>query len=384
MVERIVVAGAGISGLSLAILLGERGYEVLLVEQGPGPGWNATGRAAGIITRQVYLKHDLTLINQTLGFLQERYEWLLYPRDSVTLYSSHGPMNRCMEWLAGRWGRLGVQYTVLDAGSLRGLLDGYLIGEGDRGLLTRGDAQVDVGSLSTAMAADVERLGGELWFETAVHGYKIIGDSVVVETSRGPVEAEKLVIAGGPWNPRLLPMLRGRVHVYRCQLQSLSTPPAGEGLIVFAVDESFYHAPESSGRSLIGDGCEFLGEPEEGLQPSIEVIADLSQRIGARLPGALEAGLEAVWSAACDVGMDGLPYAGPIDNKGLVWVLGGFDGYGVMRAPAVSSMVAEAVSQGKDLPGWLAVGRLLRYPVPRRRAVLELHSPLCGEPPECS
>ena len=381
MAGKAVIVGAGITGLSVALELAMKGYETLTIEQGPGPGWGATGRAAGIITRQVYLKHDLELIHETLGFLRENYEWLVYPRVGLTLYDSAGGLAGCMSWLIDRWEKLRVQYSILKPETLRGVLPGYNIKEKDRGLATPGDVQVDVGSLSATMAGDVEREGGGFWFNTSVYDFHVIGDTVVLDTSRGPVEADLAVIAAGPWNPRLVPSLRGRVHVYRCQLHSISVPPPEE-FVVFAADEGFYHAPESSGRSLIGDGCEFLADPEEGLQPSIEMIARLGERVEARIPGALESGLESVWSAACDVAMDGLPYAGKVDGLGRVWVVGGLDGYGVMRAPAIARRLVRTILGGV-LPFWLSLDRVLRYRVPGRRAVLELHSPRCGEPPEC-
>ena len=92
--------------------------------------------------------------------------------------------------------------------------------------------------------------------------------------------------------------------------------------------------------------------------------------------------MESVWSAACDVAMDGLPYAGKVDGSGRVWVVGGLDGYGVMRAPAIARRFVRGVLGGV-LPSWLSLDRILRYRVPGKRAVLELHSPRCGEPPEC-
>jgi len=87
--------------------------------------------------------------------------------------------------------------------------------------------------------------GAELLTNTAVHSWRSKGDVIIVETSAGEFECDKLVVTAGAWTGKLLTELSGKLHVTKQSL--VWTKP---------------QSPESF--SLGNFPCWLMSDPERG------------------------------------------------------------------------------------------------------------------------
>ena len=111
--------------------------------------------------------------------------------------------------------------------------------------------------------------GAELRFRETVRGWVPIGgEGVRVTTDRATYEADRLVVAAGPWTRQLIPALRGRAEPER-QVLAWFTPRRPE---LFAVDRfpvflvevpegSWYGFPAHDGHGLKLGWYHHFGEP---------------------------------------------------------------------------------------------------------------------------
>jgi sarcosine oxidase, subunit beta len=212
-------------------------------------------------------------------------------------------------------------------------------------------------------------------FADAARGAGVrIEEGTAVE-SLATVDAGIVVVAAGPWSPRLLrdvgyelPVRVARAEVGRFRLPGGfgSPPPA---LADFS-DRQLYFVPREAGFLEVG-----TLDPEHATRPidpndcpegaDRETLAAFRESLVSRLPGAERGHWRGSWSALYDVTPDWHPAIG--FAAGNVIVAAGFSGHGFKLAPAVGTAVAELVRDGRsstyDLtlldPGRFARGELV-------------------------
>ena len=343
---RVSIVGAGIAGLSLAVELARLGVEARVYEQAL-PGHGATGRSAGILVTILppdLLPLALESLEAYKGLPEAKGHWA--PRQSLWV-APEGCASKVVE--AHERAGLPVR-RVEDPSRVLGV--DFRLGRGEEAWLVR-EYLVDTGWAPGALAALAEGLGVEIvqgrverrggWFYHE-------GDPL-----EGPV-----VVAAGAWTGMLAPEVAGLLRVYRCQAGTVRG--AAPRLIVEDDVEGYYLVPFGGDWYNIGDGANTLIEdPEEGFRPDPEDTYTVLERYANRVEAAWEARVEQYWSAPCNVGVDGFPLAGRVEED--LYVLTGLDGAGVSLGPALARRLARHIARGTPLPGWAS--RLDREPAGR-------------------
>jgi glycine/D-amino acid oxidase-like deaminating enzyme len=207
-----------------------------------------------------------------------------------------------------------------------------------------------------------------------------------VLTDGGPVRADAVVLATGPWLSELLPavaMRPGRGWLMRTQRLALAVPwiveevswpdqhvlgaaaqplPLADlaaGRVEEPVGESFVLCPLPGGDALIGaslytslrDAVEGIGAPQRIAARALELAPGLAGAVA----------VTRAWWGLRPVTPDGLPLAGPAGQDGL-FVHGGHASLGMQAAPATAAWLA-AHMHGEPVPrtfAALAPGRFER------------------------
>jgi sarcosine oxidase subunit beta len=176
--------------------------------------------------------------------------------------------------------------------------------------------------------------------------------------------ADLLVLAAGPWAPRLLPGLATRVTASRQVVVMLEPPAAHRAawqaapmLLDLAEDGGFFAVPPVAGTPLkIGDHRFSLAgdaeDPREAAPAEVEAILALARR---RLPG-LD-GYRQLGASACYYDVTAgerfiLEFATP-----RCLVMSGFSGHGFKFGPLLGLAAARAVADpalAASLPRWAA------------------------------
>jgi sarcosine oxidase subunit beta len=178
--------------------------------------------------------------------------------------------------------------------------------------------------------------------------------------------ADLLVLAAGPWGPRLLgTRLTGRVVPSRQILVRLEAPPAFRAaweaapmLLDLAEDGGFYAVPPVAGTALkIGDH-RFSRQGDAGADPRAATPAEIEEILALARPRLIgAAGYRVLGAQACYYDVEDreefiLEAAAP-----ACFVMSGFSGHGFKFAPLLGlalAAAAEDTALARALPGWAA------------------------------
>ncbi len=309
------IIGGGIAGLITALLLAERGYRVKVLED-RYPGAGATGAAAGLLV--LHLKPQL--LEVALGSLS------LYKRVAgrgylfnvgALLFTTPGCAGG-YESVMREYGLTAYKIGLEEASELAGIpLRGV---EGEE-ILYVDEYLVDVGSLVSRLHSILGELGVQ------------IADTRTDRTVEGEV-----IVAAGAWSHLLVPELRERVILYRCQAAAYEAP---RPRLAIEDDTHGYYAITHPGGDLVGgDGSNtIIKSPEEGYTPDQWEPYEILERISKRIPGAEEGYPRRVWSAPCTTTPDSLPLAGTL-REGL-HIITGFNGLGITLAGGTAARLVD-------------------------------------------
>jgi glycine/D-amino acid oxidase-like deaminating enzyme len=221
--------------------------------------------------------------------------------------------------------------------------------------------------------------GGVLLAERIVAGLArhVVAEGAVIEVARatgldparatvtlegGAIRsADVLVVAAGPWIPRLLPEVGKRVVASRQVVVRLEAPSADWStapmLLDLAAEGGFYLVPPVAGTPIkIGDhSFSRQGHPDDDRTPDpreVERILGLARK---RIPG-IE-GFARLGSATCfyDVEPDERFVIEPLSPR--AWVMSGFSGHGFKFGAVLGERLACAIAQPEtaaSLPAWAA------------------------------
>lgn len=203
----VVVVGAGILGLATAVeLLRQRpDWTVLALEKEPAPALHQTGRNSGVIHSGVYyppgsLKAKLCTRGRELllEFCDE--EDVPYDICGKVIVAVDEAERPALDELHRRGLANGVPVSPIDGNRLRELEPHC---SGIAGLHLPSTGLVDFRLVVHALARRLEALGGRLALDTRVEGIEEGARSVLVETSRGTIEASYAVSCAGLQSDRV-------------------------------------------------------------------------------------------------------------------------------------------------------------------------------------
>ncbi|TDG13175.1 FAD-dependent oxidoreductase [Paracraurococcus ruber] len=360
-----LILGGGIMGLSAAWAVARQGTAVRLVEQDPIPNPRGASHDHHRLIRHAYgpsLAY-LRMVEAAHGawdlLWAELGERLMVDADVLALASSPGG------WLAESRAALRAEgHAVQDLGpaelarrfpalSPDGIADAFLAGRG--GVLLADRILAALLRRCLALGVTVERARA-----AAVdpgHARLRLADG----TWR---KAELLLVAAGPWAPRLLPGLAGRVAASRQVTVFLEPPPGAREawaampmLLDLSESGGFYLVPPVAGTpAKIGDhrfSCQGDAEDDRAATP-----AEAAAILALARPRLRDLGACRVLGArACyyEVEPRERILLEPLGDR--AWVLTGTSGHGFKFGPLLGlglarAMAAPALRAG--LPGWAA------------------------------
>lgn len=352
MDAEIVVVGAGIVGANIALQLARRAAgDVLLVDES-GPAAGMSGRSFRQVRTHYSNEVTTRLAHRGIEILRGWGDHVGvgdcgYEPVGYLLAVADDQAEGCAANVAlGR--SLGVRTELVPADRLREIepllaTDGLACGawEPDSGLID----PVKV-TLSATVAAQMA--GARTLFGSPVRALRTSRQRVTgVVTDDGDINAGTVVLAVGPWAPRLLAGtgidLGMRLHTL--ELSVLRRPPAVAGLTTAVT-----HAPSGLvARCDSGPFAVAVAYPADAVQPEFPQDARVAADAEPRLRRALTAGLPSLASAEVvstiagvyDVTSDWHPMLGPWPGVDGLYLAVGFSGHGLKLAPAVGEAVAD-------------------------------------------
>ena len=337
--RRIVVAGAGVVGASIAYHLALRGADEVVLADAETIASGATGKALGGVRQQFSSAPEVRLARESVGFFRSLGPELFEPVGYLVLATTEDGLDE-LERRREVQASLGVPVERVDASRVGGLRTDDVLGA------------VFCGEDGTADPAGITR---ELVRRAAELGVEIREQTDALE-----LEADVLVLATGASTAALGAKLGVELPVRPLVRQLVETEPLpglAHDLPLTIESETGFHF-RRRGDALV------LAMPESTPRWSDEqavdegLVVDWLGRIARRFPAAAGTPVARAWAGLYDMTPDAHPIVGEVLDG--IYAACGFSGHGFMQAPAVGRIVADELL-GED-PGFdLAPYRLERF-----------------------
>jgi len=372
---RIAVLGSGVVGVTTAYYLAKAGHEVIVVDRQSGPaletsfgnageispGYASPWAAPGIPQKAIkwlMMRHAPLILRP--AFDGETLSWLLAMLGNCTVsrYTLNKErMVRLAEFSRDRLMDLradtgiqydqrmqgtlqlfrtahqldgvgkdievlkagGVPYEVLDRAGCVAAEPGLATADDDfvGGLRLPNDETGDCFKFTNALAKLAEDLGVRFQFDTAVQALESGGGQITgVRTSKGPIAADRYVVALGSFSARLVRPLGLKLPVYPVKGYSITAPIVDEDRapVSTLLDETYKVAITRLGdRIRVGGMAEISGYNND--LPARR-RATLERSVGSLFPGGGDLAAGSFWSGLRPMTPDSTPVIGatPIDN----------------------------------------------------------------------
>jgi sarcosine oxidase, subunit beta len=320
-VARIVVAGAGATGASVAyhlVSLGAR--EVVLADRGRVAG-GATSKAMGGVRQQFSTAAEVRLAQASIRFFEELGPPLFDQVGYLFVATTEAGLAALQERRAIQE-ELGVPVETVDPSYVDGLRTDDVLGA----VVCKTDGTAD----PPAVTRELVRLATKL------------GVEVREGCDATTLEGDTFVIACGPWSAQVGETLGVELPVRPLVRQLLATGELElpERLPMVLEEETGFHF-RRRGRRLVLAMVD--PEPRWGFDEVVDesLFDDRLARLHHRYPGAADAAIEDAWAGLYDMTPDAHPILGRVADG--VYAACGFSGHGFMQSPAVGRAVAEEI-----------------------------------------
>ena len=378
----VAIIGGGITGISAALHLAERGYGVALLEAGETIGWGASGRNGGqalpgfgasqskikSLVGAAAAKKLWGMSVEAVDLLQAQVQRFGIPADFTKGYlhaaikSRHlRELQEAQEELAELGAPVG---RILQGDELRARLASprYIAALEDK---IAGHLHPLNYTLGLARAA--QAVGAKLFTATRVDSV-VQGKTLKLHTKRGTVSASFLLVAGGAYLGGLMAPLAG--YIMPVGTYIIATEPRADAATLIpgneaVADSNFvldYFRRSADDRILFGGRVSYSTLPPPSLEASMLARA---QRV---FPQLTNARVEYLWGGNVDISRNRTPHFGRLAEN--ILFAQGFSGHGVALTGLAGKLAAEAIAgQAERFDLFAAIpharfsgGRRLRMP----------------------
>ena len=356
----VVIIGAGATGLSAAFWLAREGVDVLVLDKGI-VGWEASGRNGGGCSH-----HFSPLFAEEQRLWPQMDELLGYPtefRPKRIRVALNGQQMDLFARAAANAAWQGFGTEKLDPAQIRDLVP--LVGDNVvGGYLWHFGGHANPHRTLQAYAWAMQDHGGRLLQQTTVSGMTTSGGRVTtVETSRGPVACDHLVIAAGPQTDRLAAMIDVSVPMVSARAEMIVTE-ALPLMPIGGVDGNGLY-----GRQTLRGNLAYGGGPHEWIdvkdmtvphRSATPLMRNISARLADLFPKAAHARVIRSWAGIIENTPDGRPVIERLTTPSNV-TLATLSSVGFGLSPATGRAVRDLVVDGDCAFADLTSFKLARF-----------------------
>jgi sarcosine oxidase subunit beta len=364
----VIIVGGGIMGASLAWQLARRGAGRVTLLERSVIGAGASGKTGALLRRHYSNRPEAILAHrgwQTFAAWPEIVggEPVHTPLGLIVTVDTSPGHEANVERLhrnVAMQNRLGIAARVVTRDDLCALQPQAVWDDVTHAAYEPDSGYVDAIAATQGMARAAVAAGAIVRENTPVLGIEITGDRVRgVRTTDGMVPTETVVVATGPWTPRLVNNAGVLVPIeaLRVKVAIVQRPLAVESHLVYLdTAAGVFVRPWAPGRTLIGLGGGDQHDPvnPDDHEPGIDsgygerAIAALARRIPAMRGAAYLHGHAGLY----DMTPDAHPIIGAAGPEGL-FLMAGFSGAGFKKGPAVAEAMADLLLNPGRGPDWV-------------------------------
>lgn len=366
----IAIIGGGISGVSTALALAERGYSPVILEQ-THLATGASGRNAGFL-----IAGSVEYYHRAIGFIGHKkakrfwqlseenhtqlQRWIseynidcdYQQKGSLVLAASASEFEEIQE-AATALQKDGFQVEVLQGDEIVnwGLPQDRYLG----GYFCPLDGAVNPAKLVRGLGKKSDEKSVKIFEQSPVIGFEESREGTVkIITKDGQVEAQILILATNAYTPLLKESLAGKIVPVRGQMLATASVTSLVDVPCYANFGYDYFRQLPDGRLIIGGSRDEDPELELGYEERItETIQSGLEDYLKSLLGADEMPkVTHRWAGIMGFARDGLPILGRIPTSRNIFITAGFTGHGMGIATKMAEITADLVTEGQhpDFP----------------------------------
>ena len=358
--QSVVVIGAGVTGLSTAFHLVEKGMERVVVVDKGSVGGGSSLQAGGIITMLMATETEVRARAISLD-LFERFSRIL---DGYHFHQV-GCLNLSVENASAKtsesremWRRLRGQFEVLSGGEISERFPDLAAQETDIGVLDLRSGYSEPHRYIPALRAKLEDMGVEIRENEPVVGFDLGNDRVRgVVTEGGTIETDAAVCAVNAWTNHVLSLVGFRTPYKNFVHERFVTKPFPEPPRLPAVNDHIlngYVRPTDDNRLLLGTSVDNLGAYEmrgpdfdvSELDPHPDALPFLKENLVRRVPMMEGAEWDYHTVGLISLAHDVKPVIGPVPGVEGLFVGAHFHSGGFAYNPVSGLLIAEHVVDG--------------------------------------
>ena len=352
----VLVLGAGIAGCALAYHLARRSVGRVVVFDPQTPGAGATGRAAGVVTEQLWDRWDVEVVRESRAEYAElaaRWDRSAFSVNGFARWTKAAEAVPVLDAAVERLRSWSVPVSALDRSTLAERVPWGRFDDVLGAIWSPDDAVVTPSTMGEIYAENARRAGVEFLLGSPLTRFSQDDGRWTLGAAGRTVHAARAVVAAGAWSKRLLASVGHPLPLtpYRTQAAVLrpSIPETRLFPSVHDIDLDVYVRPEANGRILAGDGTELVEvDPDRAsLGGDERFVSHLAESFGSRFPGWADAELVRAWAGVCVSTPDRRPLIGPVPGARGLFAITGFNGFGVMRAGGAASRLAALLAVGE-------------------------------------
>lgn len=358
----VLVLGAGIAGCALAYHLAERDVGPVVVYDPRTPAAGATGRAAGIVTEQLWDRWDVEVTRASkreYAELARHSEESAFTENGFARWTRDPEAAHALVEAAERLRSWGVRVESIGPEELTRRVPWGRFDDVRETIWSPEDAVVTPSAIAETYAQSARARGIEFWLGAPLESLRNEGGAWTALSGGRSVRARRAVVAAGAWSKELLRRIGYPLPLapYRTQAAVLRplSPCAPETPSVHDIDLDVYVRPESNGRIMAGDGTELVEVDPETFRPGGDetFVTHLAESFEERFPGWSTAEMVRAWAGVCTSTPDRRPFVGPVPSAEGLYTFTGFNGFGVMRAGGIAQRLAAVLAAGEGSPSEL-------------------------------
>jgi len=362
---RIVIVGGGIVGCSVAYHLGRMGItDCILIERGKlssGSSWHAAGLVGQLRTN--------ANITQLLGYSVALYDKLEAETGLATGWKMNGGLRLACN--AERWTEVkrqattahsfGLEMHLLSPAEARDLWPPMVVDDVVGAAFLPTDGQANPADIVQALARGARTDGVTIHEDVRVTGIRVENGAVrAVETDRGVIACEKLVLCAGQWTRDLGRLAGVNVPLVSVQHQYLVTT-AIEGVTrglptLRDPDRLTYYKEEVGGLIMGGYEPNPIPWATGGLPSDFQFtlldsdwdhFTPIMQQALERVPALATAGVKQLVNGPESFTPDGNFILGQAPEVRNIFVGAGFNAFGIAAGGGAGMALAEWVTRGE-------------------------------------
>ncbi len=347
----IVIVGGGVMGLAIAYYLARRGLEDVVVLERGYLAEGASGRNGGGVRQQWSTEINIRLMQESVElcrrfavdvgvnvwFRQGGYLFLARSAKEVArLEKNIAVQNRC-----------GVPTRMLDPGEAQDIVPELDLKGIVGAAYNSTDGILFPWPFLWGYARQAAAHGVHIFTQTAVNALTANNDGFLVETSRGNVQARRVINATGAWSPQLARMIGVEVPTYPIRHEICSSEPLKPFLkpMVSELSSGLYCSQSMRGEIVGGVTVPGHGSTY-AMGSTLEFLSTYARRLVRLMPILGDIKILRQWAGPYDQSPDGNPIVGAAPGHPNFFLACGFVGHGFMMAPIVGKLYAERLTGG--------------------------------------